>query len=243
MADATPVTIDAAQFTERLMRLSPREAPTAGHATLAPPGAANGADALFAGIRMGDIFALAKEFVAMAPAEIEALLESPVHEVRVGALSIMDKQARLRRTPEERRKELFDLYLRRSDRIDNWDLVDLGSPHVVGRYLFDKPRDVLYELARSASPWERRTAIVSTLYLVRQGDVDDTFRIAEILLTDEEHLLQTATGGLLREAGKKDRPQLLAFLDRHAAQMPRTLLRYAIERLEPELREHYRRMR
>jgi hypothetical protein len=122
----------------------------------------------FAGIRMGQVFALANEFIEMPPEEIEPLLESPIHEVRAGALSIMDKQARGKRTPEHRRKELFDLYLRRTDRINNWDLVDLAAPYVVGGNLFDRPRDVLYTLARSKSMWERRTAIVSTAYFISQ---------------------------------------------------------------------------
>ncbi|HEV2928073.1 MAG TPA: DNA alkylation repair protein [Propionibacteriaceae bacterium] len=197
----------------------------------------------FIGVRMGQVFALAKEFIELPPAELEQLLQSPVHEVRAGALSIMDKQARRRRTPEPRRKELFELYLRRSDRIDNWDLVDLAAPYVVGGYLFDRPRDVLYELARSASPWERRTAIVSTGFFIRQGDVDDTFRIAELLAADEHDLVQKATGWMLREAGKRDRQRLLGFLDRHAATLPRTLLRYAIEHLDNQQRTHYLGMR
>jgi hypothetical protein len=103
----------------------------------------------FIGVRMGQVFALAKEFIELPPGEIEKLLDSPIHEVRAGGLSIMDKQARRGKTPASRRKELFDLYLRRTDRINNWDLVDVGAPYVVGGYLFDKPRDVLYELARS----------------------------------------------------------------------------------------------
>lgn len=149
----------------------------------------------FIGVRMGQVFALAKEFIDMRPEGIEELLESPVHEVRVGALSIMDKQGRRKRTPEDRRKELFDLYFRRMDRINNWDLVDLGAPYVVGRFLFDKPRDILYELARSESVWERRTAIVSTSYFIRQGDVADTFEIAGMLLGDDHDLIHKATGG------------------------------------------------
>src|ERR687892_1809740 len=130
----------------------------------------------FMGVRMGQVFALAKEFIEMQPSEIEKLLESPIHEVRAGALSIMDKQARRKKTSESRRKELFDLYMRRTDRINNWDLVDVACPYVVGGYLSDKPRDVLYELARSENMWERRTAIVSTYFFIRYGDVDDTFR-------------------------------------------------------------------
>jgi DNA alkylation repair enzyme len=149
----------------------------------------------FMGVRMGQVFALAKEFIDMPPDEIERLLESPVHEIRAGALSIMDKQGRSNKTPEGRRRELFELCLRRTDRINNWDLVDLGAPYVVGRYLFDKPRGVLHELARSESMWERRTAIVATSYLIRQGDLDDTFAIAEVLLGDEENLIHKATGG------------------------------------------------
>jgi 3-methyladenine DNA glycosylase AlkD len=194
---------------------------------------------VFIGVRMGQVFALAKEFIEMPPSEIEKLLESRVHEVRAGALSIMDKQARRKKTGEDRRKELFDLYCRRSDRIDNWDLVDLGAPYVVGGYLFDRPRDILHKLARSTNAWERRTAIVSTLYFVRQGDVAATFDIAEILVDDEHDLVQKAYGGLLREAGKRDRPRLLSFLDRHAATMPRVALRYAIEHLDAEQRDHY----
>ncbi len=193
----------------------------------------------FMGVRMGQIFALAKEFADLPLVEIEKLLESPIHEVRTGAVSIMDWQARSKKTSEARRKELFDLYLRRHDRINNWDLVDRSAPYVVGGYLFEKPRDVLYKLARSKNVWERRTAIVSTYYFVRQGDTADTFKIATMLLDDEHDLIHKAVGGWLREAGKKDGPKLLSFLDKHAATMPRTALRYAIEHLDKKHRDYY----
>lgn len=198
-----------------------------------------GAGDEFMGVRMGQVFALAKEFIEMPPAEIEKLLESPVHEVRAGGLSIMDKQARRKKTPESRRRELFDLYLRRIDRINNWDLVDVSCPFVVGGYLFDKPRDVLYELALSENIWERRTAIVSTSYFIRQGDVADTFKIAEMLLHDDQELIHKATGGWLRAAGTKDPQRLLGFLDEHDAVMPRTMLRYAVEHLDRDRRSYY----
>ncbi len=194
---------------------------------------------VFMGVRMGQVFALAKEFISLPPGEIEKLLENPIHEVRAGALSIMDKQARNKKTPPERRKELFELYLKRTDRINNWDLVDVSAPYVVGGYLFDKPRAILYKLARSKNVWERRTAIVSTYYFIRQGEVDDTFKIAELLLNDDHDLIHKATGGWLREAGKKDPKRLSSFLDQHAATMPRTALRYAIERLNRKQRDHY----
>lgn len=198
---------------------------------------------VFIGVRMGETFALAKEYIDMPLDQIEMLLESPIHEARVGAVSIMDFQARRKRTPDERREELFDLYVRRHDRIDNWDLVDRSAPHVVGRWLLNRPRDVLYDLARSEVLWERRTAIVSTDYFIRQGDLDDTYRIGELLLHDEHDLIHKAVGGWIRAAGAKDRPRLLSFLDEHAATMPRTTLRYATEHLDPDQRGHYRQLR
>jgi 3-methyladenine DNA glycosylase AlkD len=199
----------------------------------------SGEDDEFIGVRMGQVFALAKEFIEMPLEEIEKLLESPVHEARVGAVSIMDFQARSKKTPESRRKELYELYIRRHDRINNWDLVDRSAPYVVGGYLFDKPRDILYKLARSENTWERRTAIVSTGYFIRKGDVADTFKIAETLLDDDHDLIHKATGWMLREAGKRDQPQLLRFLDQHAPGMPRVTLRYAIEHLDQEQRSYY----
>jgi 3-methyladenine DNA glycosylase AlkD len=193
----------------------------------------------FIGVRMGDVFALAKKYIGMPLGEIEKLLESPIHEARVGAVSIMDFQARNKKTASTRRKELFDLYLRRHDRINNWDLVDRSAPYVVGGYLSDKPRKVLYQLARSKNVWERRTAIVSTFYFIRQGEVDETFKIAKLLVNDRHDLVHKAVGGWIREAGKKDQSKLLAFLDDHAGTMPRTMLRYAIEHLNEKQRQHY----
>ena len=194
---------------------------------------------IFIGVRMGQVFALAKEFIEMPMAEIEKLLESPIHEERTGAVSIMDFQARSKKIKESRRKELYDLYIKRHDRINNWDLVDRAAPYVVGGYLFDKPRNILYKLARSKNIWERRTAIVSTYFFIRKNDINDTFKIGEILLSDQEDLIHKATGGWLREAGKRDKQKLLSFLDKHAATMPRTALRYAIEHLSPQQRKHY----
>jgi 3-methyladenine DNA glycosylase AlkD len=191
------------------------------------------------GVSHGKVFAVAKRFIDMPLGEIERLLESPYYEVRMGAVSIMDFQARARCTSVEQRKALFDLYIRRHDRINNWGLVDRAAPYVVGGYLWDKPRDVLYDLGRSANPWERRTAIVSTHYFIRQGDVEDTFQIAELLVRDEHDLVQKAVGWCLREAGKKDQKRLLRFLKDHSGTMPRPTLRYAVEQLAPELRVKY----
>jgi 3-methyladenine DNA glycosylase AlkD len=191
------------------------------------------------GVSPGDVFPVAKRFAELPLGDVERLLESAYYEVRLGAVAIMDFQARARRTSNAHREALYELYLRRHDRIDNWDLVDRAAPHVVGGWLADKPRDVLYELARSASPNERRTAIVATWFFIRADDVDDTFRIAEVLVGDEHDLVQKAVGSWLREAGKRDQPQLVRFLRAHAPTMPRTMLRYATEKLPAATRAKF----
>jgi 3-methyladenine DNA glycosylase AlkD len=200
---------------------------------------AHSSDNKILGVNIGKIFPIAKQFVEMSLADIERLLDNPYYEVCVGAVSIMDFQARKKRITPEERKALYDLYLRRHDRINNWDLVDRAAPYVVGGYLADKPRAVLYKLARSKNPWERRTAIVSTYYFVRAGDVDDTFGVAELLVKDKHELVQKAVGSWLREAGKKDQKQLVRFLDKHAASMPRPMLRYSVEKLPPAQRTKF----
>jgi 3-methyladenine DNA glycosylase AlkD len=191
------------------------------------------------GVRMGHVFALAKGFIEMPLEEVEKLLHSTIHEARVGAVSIMDFQARSKKTTIECKKELFDLYIKRHDRIDTWDLVDRSAPYVVGSYLFDKSRKILYKLARSKKMSERRTAIISTLYLIGKGDVDDAFKISEMLLNDKEDLIHKAVGWALRFAGDKDRPRLVSFLDQYAASMPRVTLRYAIEHFDKNQRDYY----
>jgi len=195
---------------------------------------------VFLGVRMGDVFALSKVYIDLPPAEIEVLLESPLHEVRAGACSVMAKQAARKKTTDERRTELYELYLRRLDRINNWNLVDLAARDVIGAYVLDRPRDILYELARSDDLWARRTAIYATHAFLKVGQLDDTYALALILLDDPEDLMHKAVGGWLREAGKHDRARLLAFLDEHAATMPRTTLRYAIEHLDADQKAHYR---
>ena len=196
-------------------------------------------DDIFIGVKMGQVFDLAKEFVQMPINEIERLLESSVHEGRVGGVSIMDFQARDKKVPASRKKELFDLYIRRHDRINSWDLVDRAAPYVVGGYLADKLRDILYQLARSQNVWERRTAIVSTYFFIRKNDLDDTFKIGEILVHDEHDMIQKAVGGWIREAGKRDPKRLLDFLDAYAPSMPRVALRNAIEHLDANDRNYY----
>ena len=231
--------LNADRFIERLELLGSPEQVEEARPYLQPGGKVRGDVDISIGARMGDVFKLAKEFTDMPLDQVEVLLDSAVHEVRVGAVSIMDFQARNKRTPPERRKEVFDLYIRRHDRINTWDLVDRSAPYVVGSYLFDKPRDILNELARSEEMYERRTAIVATYYFIRKDDTAETFSIAEVLVDDDHDLIQKAVGGWVREAGKRDPDGLQDFLDGFAATMPRTTLRYAVEHLDKADRDHY----
>ena len=190
-------------------------------------------------VPMRPLFDLAKSLMAMPTPEIEALLGRSDHESRVGAVSVMDFQARAKKTTGDQRAQIYDLYVRRHDLIDTWDLVDRAAPHVLGGYLAGRPRDQLYVFARSAAPMERRTAIVATWFFIRTGDLDDTFAIAELLAHDPDELVQKAVGGWVREAGKRDEARLRAYLDAFAPTMPRTALRDAVEKLPPETRTHY----
>lgn len=193
----------------------------------------------FIGIRMGTLFALTKKFSKMPLVEIEKLLDNDYYEARMGAVGMMDLQARDKKLPDTSRKKLFDLYISKHDRIDNWDLVDRGAPYIVGGYLFEKPRAILYKLAKSKKVWERRTAIVSTYFFIRQNDIEDTFKIAELLVNDKHDLIQKAVGSWIREAGKRDSKRLIQFLDKHAHAMPRVTLRYATEKLSKKIRAEY----
>ena len=193
----------------------------------------------FIGMRIAELFALAKQYTWMPIAEITLLLDSDYYEARMGAVCIMDFQARDKKTVASRKKELFDLYLLKHDRIDNWDMVDRAAPYVVGGYLMDKPRKILYKLAKSKNVWERRTAIVSTYFFIRQDDLEDTFKIAELLVNDKHELINKAVGSWVREAGKRDKRKLLSFLDTYAATMPRITLRYALEKLDKETKDYY----
>jgi len=199
----------------------------------------NTADNKILGVRYATNFKLAKEFMKMDLKEVEKLLDNSFYEVRLGAVGIMDYQARDKKTTEQQRKALFDLYVRKHDRINNWDLVDRSAPYVVGGYLNNKPRKILYKLAKSKNLWERRTAIVSTYFFIRQDDLADTFKIAELLVTDKEEMIHMAVGSWIREAGKRDPRLLLAFLDKYSTKMPRLMLRYAIEKLSKAQKEKY----
>lgn len=188
-------------------------------------------DDSFAGVRMGDVFTLAKTAIDLPVAEIEVLLDDGVHEVRAGACSIMGKAATARRVAPERHAELVALLLRRHDRVDTWDLVDLTAHQVLGTWLLDRPRDPLYELAGAPDWPRRRAAVVATAAFLRQGQVDDTLALAERLRDDPARFVQTGVGWMLRVVSDVEPERFRAFLDEHASAMPAATLRAAVEKL------------
>jgi len=191
------------------------------------------------GIPKREIFSLAKEFQYSPVSEVVKLLCDENQDHRLAAVSILDWKARNKKTTTEEKRDTYKAYLDNHKYIDDWGMVDRAAPYVVGGYLYDKDRTPLYDLAKSTNPMERRTSIVSTYYFIRKNEIDDTFKIAELLVQDTEHFVQTAVGSWIREAGKRDEGRLKAFLNNYAATMPRVTLRFAIEKFDPEIRKYY----
>jgi len=194
------------------------------------------------GVGIGKVFPVAKAHAGLPLGEIGLLLDSPYYEVRMAAAAIMDFQARAKKSPNGL-EALYRLYLDRHDRLDNWDLVDRAAPHVVGQYLFERPRVPLYELAESADPWRRRTAIVATWYFIRAGQVEDTFAICAMLAGDRHVMVQKAIGSWVRTAGEKDPERLRAFLGAHGDGLSAEAVRMATEKMPPEERQLFRKKR
>lgn len=194
---------------------------------------------IFLGLTVPQNRAVSKKFADAPLADVREMLMSPYHEYRLSALLVLVEQYRRARTAE-RRKEIVDFYLTHAQRANNWDLVDLSCEYILGKWLLDHPdRPMLMRLAESDCLWEQRIAIVTTLELVRNGRYDDALFLAEFFITHPHDLIHKATGWVLREVGKRDIGVLRSFLDRHAAAMPRTALRYSIEKMEPDERRHY----
>ncbi len=192
----------------------------------------------FIGVSVPEQRKVAREFRNLPLTQVEELLRSPIHEERLVALFILVDQ--FQKADEKIKKEIYDFYLANTAQVNNWDLVDSSAGYIVGTYLFDKPRDILYKLAQSKSLWERRIAAISTLAFIMEGEAADTFKIAEILLSDKEDLMHKAVGWVLREVGKRvSREELVGFLKKHYSRLPRTTLRYAIEHFPPEQRKKF----
>lgn len=187
---------------------------------------------VFIGVTVPDQRKVAKRYKDLSLVEIEKLLKSPIHEHRLTGLLIL--------AGKKLSKEIYDLYFKHIDRVNNWDLVDSSASYIVGKYLlYTLDRNILLKLAKSKNLWERRIAIISTATFIKNDEFKDTFAISELLLQDTHDLIHKAVGWMLREIGKMDQEAEEAFLKKHYKTMPRTMLRYAIERFSPSKRAYY----
>ena len=187
---------------------------------------------MFLGVTVPNIREVAEEFKDVNFNVIEELIHSPWHEMRMCALLIL-----VNNSQKEVTKETFDSYLSQTKYINNWDLVDLSAPQIVGKYLLDKDRDILYKLTESDMLWDNRIAIVSTLTFIRNNDLDDTYKLSLKMMHHRHDLMHKSIGWMLREAGKRDTKRLYDFVQEHKAIMPRTMLRYSIEKFDKETRK------
>ena len=197
----------------------------------------------FLGVMVPYSRAIAKANKAMPLEEVQLLLESPWHEARLCALLILVYRFKERKITEEEREQIYNFYIKNARRCNNWDLVDLSCRDIVGEYLVDKDRSILYRLADSENLWEQRIAIVATWAFIRRSDFNDTLALAERLMAHKHDLMHKAVGWMLREVGKKDRETLTNFLEKNATQLPRTTLRYAIEHYPEPQRQYFLKMK
>ncbi|OGL35232.1 hypothetical protein A3F65_04295 [Candidatus Saccharibacteria bacterium RIFCSPHIGHO2_12_FULL_47_16b] len=192
----------------------------------------------FLGVTVPEQRKIAKQFGDLDLVEVKKLVVSPWHEERLTGLFILVDQ--YKRADDAGKKTIASFYHKNRAYVNNWDLVDSSAPYILGDYLTNHSRAVLVQLAKSKSIWDRRIAMLSTAGWISQGDFTDAFKIIDILIDDKHDLIQKAVGWMLREIGKNaGRAELEKFLDRHAATMPRTTLRYAVEHFEPQLKTHY----
>ncbi|MGI9536215.1 MAG: DNA alkylation repair protein [Desulfocapsaceae bacterium] len=191
----------------------------------------------FLGIRVPVLRKIARRYRRLDLPSTEKLLHSEFHEIRLTALLILVEC--YKRGDERLQKEVYELYLKNSAYINNWDLVDVSAPHIVGHFLEHRDRDILSTLAVSDNLWERRIAILATFHFIRRNSFTETLKLADILRHDEHDLLHKAVGWMLREVGNRDLDREVAFLDEHYKELPRTMLRYAIERFPESLRQAY----
>lgn len=227
----------AVEALERLRTLgSPEAAAFAARYFKTGPGQYGEGD-VFLGILVPVLRKLARSFRSLDDGEVVSLLRSEYHEARLLALLILVLVAS--KGDQATKRRAYDLYLTNTRFVNNWDLVDASSREIVGGYLQDKDRGPLDRLARSASLWERRIAIVATHHFIARHDFADTLKVSKVLLADPHDLIHKAAGWMLREVGKRDRATLEGFLSIHHRAMPRTMLRYAIERFEPDIRLGY----
>lgn len=180
---------------------------------------------------------LSKKYYSLSLTDIETILQSPINEYRLLALFLLTTY--YEKGKEEIKESIFQLYLSHLNQVNNWNLVDSSAHLIIGHRLFNQDRKLLYKLVKSNSLWERRIAIIATWYFIRHHQYDDTLKLATVLLNDPQDLIHKATGWMLREVGKRDKAALVHFLDQYSSNMPRTMLRYAIEKFTPSEQKYY----
>jgi 3-methyladenine DNA glycosylase AlkD len=189
-------------------------------------------------VTVPEVRSVAKKFFDLPFVDIQKLLQSKIHEERLLALILLVN--RFKKASEKERKTIYEFYIKNTKYINNWDLVDTSAGYIVGGFLHDKPKTILKKLARSTNLWERRIAIIATFYDIYQGKSEETFKIATILINDEHDLIHKAVGWMLREVGKRCGESIEeSFLEKYYRSMPRTMLRYAIERFPKNKRKQY----
>ena len=191
----------------------------------------------FLGIRVPVLRKAVKLFQETSLAEIAKLVKSEYHEARLLSLLLMVHQ--FSKGDAEKKQRIYNLYLKRIEYINNWDLVDSSAPYIVGNWLYDKDRSVLYELSQSKHLWQRRIAVMSTAYFIKNGQFNDTLKLSKILINDPEDLIHKAVGWMLREVGNRDLAAEEKYLKQHYKKMPRTMLRYSIEKFNKDRRKAY----
>jgi 3-methyladenine DNA glycosylase AlkD len=196
-----------------------------------------GEGSIFLGITVPVLRKVAQKYQKISFNELQELLNDKIHTHRFVAIVILVEK--YKKGTEKKKKEIYEFYLKNYDNINNWDLVDVSAPHIIGNYLLNKDRSILYKFAKSDHLWKKRIAIISTFTFIRVNQFEDTIKISKILLNDKHDLIHKACGWMLREMGKKNQKTLEKFLDENIKNMPRTMLRYSIEKFEETKRKEY----
>lgn len=194
---------------------------------------------IFLGITNPQLHKIAKQFISLDDKSLQKLISFKFHEERFLAISILLQRLK-KKISEEQLEKIYNFYVDNLKHINNWDLVDCSAPHISGRYLFDKDRNILFDWAQSSNVWLRRISIISTFYFIRKNDFKDSLKIATLLLNDNHDLIHKAVGWMLREIGKRNLETEVMFLEKHHKKMPRIMLQYAMEKFEKEMKSKFR---
>jgi len=192
---------------------------------------------IFLGITVPTQRKICKKYIEISFPEIQKLLDNKIHEYRFCALAIL--VSKYKKASDLEKQKIFNFYIKNSKKINNWDLIDVSAPKIVGEYLLNRDKKILYKFAKSKNLWQKRISILSTFWFIRENKFEDSLKISKILLKDKHDLIHKAVGWMLREIGKRNKQAEIKFLEKHAHKMPRVMLRYAIEKFSKKERDYY----